>query len=309
MATIPEAGVMQLPPIPTKRGGSAVSIVGGKIYVLGGGVSAREHLGTCECFDIGTEQWSSLPPMPTPRSNVVSVVVGKKIYVMGGLAQPNDIDADSIPSSAVECFDTESRAWKKVANLPEGRVKPALGAIGSTVYAISGRRDDDNADTVYAYDTVADSWSLCCKSPVNVRHSSASVIGGKLYMSGGTTYKRNAEGKLKGQGLRSVFEFDPATKTFTPLPDMNNSRTAHGMAAVGDTLYVVGGRGDGKLPVLEIDRLKLGTSRWETVEVCDTPRMIFEACASGSALYLLGGWVKTYQVPNEGFQVLALPAE
>ena len=50
-----------------------VVAVDGKIYAIGGttelGYEPSSVVGTNECYDPGSDMWTTLEPMPTPRTN------------------------------------------------------------------------------------------------------------------------------------------------------------------------------------------------------------------------------------------------
>ena len=83
----PEAGWVELPPMPTARGGFALGVVHGRIIVVGGEGNASSPSGVfpqAELFDPATGRWYRLPDMPAPRHGMQAVALGGVLYVPGG---------------------------------------------------------------------------------------------------------------------------------------------------------------------------------------------------------------------------------
>lgn len=121
--------------------------------------------------------------------------------------------------------------------------------------------------------------------------------GGKLYRTGGMT-ARNAEGE--DQDLVSTADaacFDPATKTWSPLPDLPSPRSTHDGIVCDGFLYVVGGwnmtGGDASNAEFceEAYRLDLRSadSRWEALPQPPFRRRALAVMAHSGKVYVIGG--------------------
>lgn len=78
-----------LPALPTPRSGGASAVLGGKLYVLGGGLPGTTVHKTIERFTPQTATWERLPDMPIELTGHRAVAVGQDIYVVGGFTTLN----------------------------------------------------------------------------------------------------------------------------------------------------------------------------------------------------------------------------
>src|SRR5208282_4793977 len=82
-------------------------------------------------------------------------------------------------------------SWATVASDPNPQVSVASGEISGLIYVVGGCINSDCrigvTNALEIYDPVANTWSIGA-SMVTARYGAAAgVIGGKLYVSGGTT--------------------------------------------------------------------------------------------------------------------------
>jgi N-acetylneuraminic acid mutarotase len=83
----PATGVWSVSaPLPTPRSGGASAVLGGRLYVLGGGLPGDTVHATVERFDPASGTWERLPDMPAPATGHRAVAVGDSLYVVGGFA-------------------------------------------------------------------------------------------------------------------------------------------------------------------------------------------------------------------------------
>ena len=281
---------------PNPRGGAATAVVDGRIYLLGGGHNQWIHLGDTDCYDTATGSWQSCASMPTPRSNVTCAVVDKSIYVIAGLMNPDARTTDmSIPSAHVEAFDTATGQWRRCADLPFARVKPAVAAVDGTIYAAGGRHEDTNTAQIVRYDPAADTWEQVGELPLAVRHAAGCAAGGKMYISGG--WEAPAEPGQAPTIHDQLIEFDPATGACCVIAKMPTERCTHAMVAVDDRLYIIGGVRGKKEFLPTTDVYSLDQACWEKGPELQTGRAIFMAGVVDKAIHLVGGWSRLYKVP------------
>src|SRR5262249_9580354 len=70
-------------PMPSKRGGLASAVLGGKIHTFGG-ERAGGVFDNHEVYDPATNSWTTGAPMPTWRHGLAAVTADGRIYVIGG---------------------------------------------------------------------------------------------------------------------------------------------------------------------------------------------------------------------------------
>ena len=79
-------GWTALAPLPTPRSGGASAVLGGKLYVLGGGLPGDSISAVVERFDPAANAWERLADMPAAITGHRAVAVGDSLYVVGGFA-------------------------------------------------------------------------------------------------------------------------------------------------------------------------------------------------------------------------------
>ncbi|HWB01211.1 MAG TPA: hypothetical protein VG713_22130, partial [Pirellulales bacterium] len=132
-----------------------------------------------------------------------------------------------------------------------------------------------------------------------------------LYRVGGLQ-ARNERGQP--DDLHSVAEvgrFDPATKQWSPLPDLPEGRSSHDAVVVGRALYVVGGweLGSEKAWIDHACKLSLDDpdAGWKAVPQ-DFRRRALSIAAAGGKLYAIGGMTENNE-PSTDVRVMDLKTD
>src|SRR5262245_42635394 len=110
----------QKKPIPTARNEVALAGVGGKLYVVGGGIQGNAGPLVDE-YDPATDSWRSRAPMPKGLDHVGIAVVNGKVITVGGFI-------GSVHRGAVADvfeYDPAADTWRALASLKIGR-----GSVG-----------------------------------------------------------------------------------------------------------------------------------------------------------------------------------
>jgi N-acetylneuraminic acid mutarotase len=127
-------------PMPTGRNHTAIGVVNGKIYVLGGRLGSvfvnASATDVVEEYDPATDSWGfAKARMPMPRSGTAFGTYGGKIYVAGGEYLDNDIVG---AYRDLDAYDPATNTWKKLPPLAIPRHGLVGGVIGNRFYVISG---------------------------------------------------------------------------------------------------------------------------------------------------------------------------
>jgi N-acetylneuraminic acid mutarotase len=109
-----------LAPMPKACYLRSATLLGGLIYIVGGGGNGRTVL----CFDPESLAWSTLAPTSSCRRRAASFVLGGRLYVIGGGNQSS--------SSSMECYDVARNMWTDAASMLEGRRYFGAITIGLT---------------------------------------------------------------------------------------------------------------------------------------------------------------------------------
>ncbi|MFI5933094.1 S8 family serine peptidase [Actinoplanes sp. NPDC051494] len=134
--------------------------------------------------------------------------------------------------------------------------------------------------------TAADAWTPIANYPIPVFDNGAVNVDGKIYSFGAA----NGTGNEK-----KAFVFDPATGTWSGLPDLPTGRGKPSVAAVDGKIYLLGGwsLADDGAPVPSVDVFDIASGSWTTLSgVTNTKaRAASGTAVVGGKIYLIGGCV------------------
>ena len=194
--------------------------------------------------------------------------VNGKLYLIGG---------DGGETRPVESLDPNTLSWTKLAEAPVVMHHFQAVPYNDKVYVLDafssgGFPDQVPMGNVYCYDTKTNKWEKGGEIPADRRRAGAAAVEykGKLYLVAGIIHGHSS-------GTNNMFDsYDPATQTWTKLPDAPHIRDHCFAAVVKDKLYVVGGRNtsyrdpDNKVPffaktMLDVDVYDFETGKWSTL--------------------------------------------
>ena len=110
--------------------GSSASVLNGKIYTMGGGLSAKP---TVFEYDPLLDTWTKKADMITGRRNFSTNVLNGMIYAMGGWQHSN-----ASPYVSVEAYDIATDMWTAINDMPERRATLSTCTVNGKIYAIGG---------------------------------------------------------------------------------------------------------------------------------------------------------------------------
>lgn len=170
------------------------------------------------------------------------------------------------------------------ATLLEPNSEMAVAAIGARLYVLGGYPSTRvPVSTFQIYDATTDTWTRGKSYPITIHHPVTVGVNGKLYSLGGQITLQN-----DGDTGRS-FVYDPATDDWRELARMPTARGGGGGAAIGNKLYVVGGRppAGNAFEVYDVD-----LNTWATLPKLPTridQRNHIAVAAIGGRIYVAGG--------------------
>lgn len=275
-------------------------IVDGCFYVFGGSRSSYEHVGTVLAIPLDSpDRPQRVSTVPSPRGNMTSASLGSKFFLVAGLqAAQRDGKIENYPTTTVECFDIATRQWTTCASLPEQRVKPGLVVVNGRLFVLSGRIDEVDANTIFAYDPKRDTWiQISNELPFASRHGAACAIDQRIYFSGGHTCR-------PGSGLfqSAMISFEPISGEFQQHAPMPEPRAAHALLTVEGSLFALGGLDATKASVSSVFRYDAQADRWDFCRPLNSPRSVFAAAVEGSEIVLAGGWKRMGKESNASFE-------
>ena len=176
--------------------------------------------------------------------------------------------------------------WSQIAPLPAALNHIQSVELNGSIYYIGGlvKFPSPAVGTVYIYDAVRNVFSMGASMPAGRERGAGGVAvhAGKIYYTGGLA---------NGVAVSWFDEYDPATDTWTALPDMPTARDHFDGAVVGDRFYAIGGRQrfiGATTPVNEA--FDFTTRSWVTnLASLPTQRGGFATAVLGSRILVIGG--------------------
>ena len=225
----------------------------------------------------------------TGRHECSFVQAGDKFYLFGGRENAQTLDT----------YDYTSNTWSTSASAPlpfnhfqATEYQGLVWVVGA--FETNNFPNEDPADNIWVFDPANNAWTQGPEIPVARRRGGSGLVvyNDRFYMVGGNTLGHN------GGYVAWFDEFDPATGTFTTMPDAPHARDHFHAMVVGDKLYAIGGRltgGDGGTfaPLIpEVDVFDFTTGYWSTLPAgsnLPTPRAASAMAVFDGRIMVIGG--------------------
>jgi N-acetylneuraminic acid mutarotase len=261
-----------LPNAPTARLMMASTVLDGKIWVAGGMLGHDQTLDTVETFDPKTGAWQQQPSLPIPLHHATAATYRGEVVVIGGTTEnladasnkvfvfrngswaqlPDLKHARAAAAAAVvgdklvvvggqddkqlvkqtEVFDGNS--WTDAPDMPTPREHLAAVSDGVYVYAVGGRNlsADENSNAFERFDPASGNWEQLPPMPTPRGSYGAAYIDGRIVVVGG---------EEPTQVLNTVEMYDIGNRKWTTIAPINTPVHGEAVAAVGETVYCIGG--------------------------------------------------------------------
>ncbi|MFI5371238.1 MAG: DUF2341 domain-containing protein [Candidatus Eisenbacteria bacterium] len=161
--------------VPTPRVWGTCALVGGKIYLIGGGPSSAGRAN--EAYDPATDTWETKTPMPVDRWGATreNPVIGGIIYVTHGMI--------SSFYATNYAYDPATDTWTAKSSGMNPRDGVGCGVIDGKL-VVAGGRDDDllggtGRDFVEAYDPAADTGPNGWRKTIIARSGDYGLLGAR----------------------------------------------------------------------------------------------------------------------------------
>jgi len=209
-------------PLPAPRGWFSGTSDGTYIYLLGGVDQTFNTTATLWRYDPVTNTYdTNLPPYTIPTYFHASAYLNGKIYRIAGAAIGTDFH--------VEVYNIATNSWSMAANYPFANHTLMAAALGNYVYAGGGNASPDIA---WRYDPNTDAWGAIANLPAGRTAAASGVYNGRWILAGGD---------VNFAISNSVIAWDPATNTWSDLPNMVQARDYLAGATGGQSFYAVAG--------------------------------------------------------------------
>jgi hypothetical protein len=130
-------------------------------------------------------------------------------------------------------------------------------------------------------------WQACSSMAVARRFASAATIGSQIYTVGGCA-DLFAGSRYIPSALKAVERYDVSTGQWTRKADLRNARYAFGLAAIGGSLYAIGGSSFSQ-DVLTIELYDTTVNSWTIIDTMPSSRQGFATCVLNGMIYCFGG--------------------
>ncbi|MEO1698105.1 MAG: NPCBM/NEW2 domain-containing protein [Planctomycetota bacterium] len=252
--------------------------------------------------------WTALAALAGPsisaRHEAGAAEVNGKIYLMGGRG-----------SRPTQEYDPASRAWRSLAPTPIELHHFQPVVLDGLVYVVGAFTgpfpNESNVQNIRIYDPRSDSWSVGASLPAGRQRGSAGAVvyDGRIWLVGGNNQGHNG-------GARSWFDvYDPASDSWTALPDAPRARDHFLAGVVGHRLVVAGGRRTtqpnpfvGTVP--EVDVYDFATGTWSTLGAdLPTERAGTMTVTQGRHVVVIGGESASQVVAHDEVEALDVLSE
>ena len=260
--------------MPTSRNALTSSVVGNKIYCIGGYNGSA--LNTNECYDPSTNTWSSKEAMTTARYYLTSSVVNNKIYCIGGRSSVSSTTRLDVN----ECYDPSTNTWSTVQSMTTKRGALSSSVVDNKIYCIGGYSGSSYLTTHECYDPSTNSWTTKASLSSKKSDFTSSVVDNKIYVIGGYTGSDNRQSRNEC--------YDPSTNSWSTKAAMTTARSALSSSVVDNKIYCIGGADDSSA-LKTNECYDPSTNSWSTKASMTAARGELISSSVNNQIYVIGG--------------------
>jgi hypothetical protein len=164
--------------------------------------------------------------LPNVQHDAQAATLAGQVYVFGGgsLSELNHILG----------FNPSGHVVRPVGVLPSASSDVAVTQVGNTAYIVGGYDGTNYLNTILAWQP-GQAAKVVGHTPAGLRYSAVTAVGGKVIIVGGST---------PAGASRAIYSFDPVSGQVKTIGQLPRPITHGGAAALGNYVYLVGGRGD-----------------------------------------------------------------
>lgn len=193
------------PLLPETRGGGGLALVGRRLHYMGGLMADRDTDSAdhwvldLDDWARGSASWTSAAPMPGPRNQFSCVTFDGRIYAIGGQLHHDSMQLDQ---ARVDIYDPPTDSWSSGPSLPKGHSHGEGGTFvhDGRIYMVGGHTTMPGESKKIDPDVLAlapgDEWELVATLPMPLSSPAAAIIGGKLFVAGGSPNGRSVQADM-----------------------------------------------------------------------------------------------------------------
>lgn len=226
-------------------------VIGGNLFQFGGFDSTKSCCTPTNrswMYDPAVRTWYALPAMPNSGVTHAGLATdGRRIWLVGGYVANSTGTSQIFATRQVWQFDTVTRAWSRIADLPVARGAGTAAFVDGSLHFFSGTNAERTMDTpehwALQVDATTPAWVTRAAIPDPINHMGAVVFDGRIYTVGG---QHGHDGKAVFSGVVQVY--DPVTNSWpsvaSPLPPLPlpRSHTASATFVMDGRIVVAGGQ-------------------------------------------------------------------
>lgn len=165
--------------------------------------------------------------LPGAQHDAQAAALGGSVYLFGGGGPTSQYDH-------ILAFAPAAGRVTTAGTLPRAASDVAVTADAQRAYVVGGFDGTDWLDTVVAW-APGSSPHIAAHLPLQLRYAAAIAVDGYVLIMGGST-PRGASAE--------ILRFDPRTGAVQRLGHLPHAVTHAGAGVLGNTAYLIGGRGD-----------------------------------------------------------------
>lgn len=211
--------------------------------------------GTSEAFAADFDDiWDALPNLPQQLGEIAAGVIDNVLYVVG----------DGHPGTFA--YDFTQGTWTNVnSNRPVPAKDQLAEVIDGKLYVMGGISYAGGRQTfndLQIYDPATNTWAAGTDLPTKIFAAQTTVIGGKIYLSGGVLDNETT--------TDNTYVYDPTDGpggSWTQLADAPELRNSAAVGTDGSRMFIFGGRVGGDQPGNGFDTVMIydpATDTWES---------------------------------------------
>jgi N-acetylneuraminic acid mutarotase len=292
------------PNLPSPRQDAAVTVLAGRIYLIGGFGPKDEQMASVLVFEptFPSEEaregvagpivshpgeWHYAATMPEPVDHAAAAALDGYIYVAGGRIE-------NLVTNKFWRYDPVEDQWSELPSMPYPRYGPRLEAAGGKLYLLGGQASHGNDDqSLLIFDPATNEWKSEQYALGTPRFAAASaVIDNRIYLVGGRD--------IAQVNFRSCDIYDPARDRWGSCSNMREGRSDFGIATVNNRLMAIGGENlltDTNTQTTEISASN--AAGWMSGPWMPSPRHGMAVTSLGNQIWVIGGSPYAGTAPTE----------
>ena len=187
----------ELPDMPAGKWEAATTVVDGKFYLFAGYQGAVRSSKRVDVFDPADGSWTRIQDMPSAVTHLNAVLDGRTVWFAGGFKDGYKGHA----IAEVWSYDLDEDRYTAAPLLPEPRAGGGLALVGRKLHYMGGGHTTPAGGTKSIDPDIlvlepGGEWKLLGKLPMPLSSPAAAIIGGRLYVAGGSATGRGAQAKM-----------------------------------------------------------------------------------------------------------------